>query len=219
MANSEFFAHFRLILLRLSLPPVLSVLSQFVVLFCMPDSAAKKFSVITAGVCVGCIAARYLFKLYGCEVVKVCFCHFIDHGNRILWHTVVSRTVSSSAYFSQPISSAMSGHGDLFKEKMVAAGLSEAFCAAFLQVYNDLVAGKTGMMSEDSITPADGLPYLKDLPEDAEAAALLGETVMLKLNGGLGTGMGLDKAKSLLEVKGNDTFLDFIAKQVRPFFG
>ena len=61
--------------------------------------------------------------------------------------------------------------------------------------------------------------------------------VMLKLNGGLGTGMGLEKAKSLLPLKGegtheplspqahlcpqpapspcagDDTFLDFIAKQ------
>ena len=36
---------------------------------------------------------------------------------------------------------------------------------------------------------------------------------MLKLNGGLGTGMGLEKAKSLLPLKGDDTFLDFIAKQ------
>ena len=37
---------------------------------------------------------------------------------------------------------------------------------------------------------------------------------MLKLNGGLGTGMGLEKAKSLLEVTGGLTFLDLIAKQV-----
>jgi len=42
----------------------------------------------------------------------------------------------------------------------------------------------------------------------------LQETVVLKLNGGLGTSMGLDKAKSLLNVKGTDTFLDLTAKQV-----
>jgi UDP-N-acetylglucosamine pyrophosphorylase len=45
-------------------------------------------------------------------------------------------------------------------------------------------------------------------------ASLLDQTVVLKLNGGLGTGMGLDKAKSLLPVKGSDTFLDLAAKQV-----
>ena len=36
---------------------------------------------------------------------------------------------------------------------------------------------------------------------------------MLKLNGGLGTGMGLEKAKSLLTLRDRMTFLDFIAKQ------
>jgi UDP-N-acetylglucosamine pyrophosphorylase len=47
--------------------------------------------------------------------------------------------------------------------------------------------------------------------------SLLGSTIVLKLNGGLGTGMGLDKAKSLLKVKGNATFfLDLTtAKQIR----
>lgn len=42
----------------------------------------------------------------------------------------------------------------------------------------------------------------------------LPQTVVLKLNGGLGTSMGLDKAKSLLPVKGDDSFLDLTAKQV-----
>ena len=36
---------------------------------------------------------------------------------------------------------------------------------------------------------------------------------MLKLNGGLGTGMGLEKAKSLLKVRDELTFLDVIARQ------
>merc|ERR1712046_478376 len=43
----------------------------------------------------------------------------------------------------------------------------------------------------------------------------MGSTVMLKLNGGLGTGMGLDKAKSLLEVSNGNSFLDLIANQVK----
>ena len=38
---------------------------------------------------------------------------------------------------------------------------------------------------------------------------------MLKLNGGLGTGMGLEKAKSLLPVTGGMSFLDLIAQQVK----
>eukprot|EP00967_Tisochrysis_lutea_P050219 scaffold61730_cov34-Tisochrysis_lutea.AAC.2 len=43
---------------------------------------------------------------------------------------------------------------------------------------------------------------------------LLSKTAMLKLNGGLGTSMGLEKAKSLLVVKEGKTFLDLIAEQV-----
>ena len=44
---------------------------------------------------------------------------------------------------------------------------------------------------------------------------LLSQTAVLKLNGGLGTSMGLEKAKSLLEVKDGKTFLDLIAEQIK----
>ena len=37
---------------------------------------------------------------------------------------------------------------------------------------------------------------------------------MIKLNGGLGTSMGMEKAKSLLEVKEGHTFLDIIVRQI-----
>ena len=40
-------------------------------------------------------------------------------------------------------------------------------------------------------------------------------TVIIKLNGGLGTSMGMDKAKSLLPVREGRTFLDLIVDQVR----
>jgi UTP--glucose-1-phosphate uridylyltransferase len=39
--------------------------------------------------------------------------------------------------------------------------------------------------------------------------------VIIKLNGGLGTSMGMDKAKSLLPVRKGKTFLDIIVDQVR----
>jgi UTP--glucose-1-phosphate uridylyltransferase len=45
--------------------------------------------------------------------------------------------------------------------------------------------------------------------------ALLSKTAVLKLNGGLGTSMGLAKAKALLEVKPGASFLDLIARQVK----
>lgn len=43
----------------------------------------------------------------------------------------------------------------------------------------------------------------------------MAQTAVLKLNGGLGTSMGLEKAKSLLLVKDGKTFLDLIAEQIK----
>ncbi|CAM9339998.1 unnamed protein product, partial [Ectocarpus sp. 8 AP-2014] len=72
------------------------------------------------------------------------------------------------------------------------------------------------MIEEATIDPATDVPYLEgDIKGKVTGGeAYLPETVVLKLNGGLGTSMGLDKAKSLLPVKGDDSFLDLTAKQV-----
>merc|ERR1719169_160404 len=69
------------------------------------------------------------------------------------------------------------------------------------------------MMPESVLDAVDALPEFEKL-DVKEKPELLKETVVMKLNGGLGTGMGLDKAKSLLPVTGDNTFLDLIAKQV-----
>ena len=50
---------------------------------------------------------------------------------------------------------------------------------------------------------------------DSVVQTLLAKTAVLKLNGGLGTSMGLEKAKSLLTVKDGKTFLDLIADQIK----
>ena len=39
--------------------------------------------------------------------------------------------------------------------------------------------------------------------------------MIIKLNGGLGTSMGMDKAKSLLTVRDGRSFLDLIVAQVQ----
>ena len=67
-------------------------------------------------------------------------------------------------------------------------------------------------MRENKILPAtDPKPLTQILPA---SASTLGKTVVMRLNGGLGTSMGLDKAKSLLKVKDEHTFMDLIVKQV-----
>lgn len=95
---------------------------------------------------------------------------------------------------------------------MEEKGLKKEFIDGWIGLYEKLVAGDKGMIPESTIEPVEELTSLDTLPEGD--AGLLEKTVVLKLNGGLGTGMGLDKAKSLLEVKDGNTFLDLIAKQI-----
>jgi UDP-N-acetylglucosamine pyrophosphorylase len=101
------------------------------------------------------------------------------------------------------------------EEKMRAEGLPEAAILAFKNSYMLWASGATGMISEAEIQPATNVPNITAIKSSIkQRPELLSKTVVLKLNGGLGTGMGLDFAKSLLVVKGNDTFLDLTAKQV-----
>ena len=101
-----------------------------------------------------------------------------------------------------------------YEVKMRREGCSPTAIAAFKYNYGVLVSGANLMIGESAIAPVQSLPTLDEL-DPAEDAALLAQTVMLKLNGGLGTGMGLDKAKSLLVVKGRSSFLDLIAQQLQ----
>lgn len=103
-----------------------------------------------------------------------------------------------------------------FADKMTAAGMKPAAIRAFEANYRALLEKKTGMIPETSISPVESLPRAADLPAvgQEEFQTLLRQTVIIKLNGGLGTGMGLEKAKSLLPVRGGLTFLDLIARQI-----
>jgi UDP-N-acetylglucosamine pyrophosphorylase len=102
-----------------------------------------------------------------------------------------------------------------FERKMRGAGLNDAAIRAFKHNYEGLLAGQTGMYPERSIQPIPELPRFEAVARGrASDSRLLAQTVMLKLNGGLGTSMGLEKAKSLLPVKDGLTFLDFIARQI-----
>lgn len=104
-----------------------------------------------------------------------------------------------------------------FEAKMNASGLSVAAIAAFGKNFAQLQAGVTGMVPESEIDAVPELPSLKELPSVApsDVKDLLPQVAVLKLNGGLGTSMGLEKAKSLLVVKDGKTFLDLIADQVK----
>lgn len=111
----------------------------------------------------------------------------------------------------------MSAEGlQLAQDKMRAAGADPRTIEVFTHYYGELERGVTGLIPEDSITPLSDPPRLADVEVDEAAAAqALGQTVLIKLNGGLGTSMGMDRAKSLLPVRDGCTFLDLIVRQVR----
>ncbi len=96
---------------------------------------------------------------------------------------------------------------------MQLAGLSESAISAFLAGYAQLQANVTGLIAESEIAPVTELPKAGELRANG-AAGLLEKTVVIKLNGGLGTSMGLEKAKSLLPIRDGLTFLDLIARQI-----
>ncbi len=105
-----------------------------------------------------------------------------------------------------------------FRTKMEAAGVSEPAIRAFERNYAQLGQDDCGLIPESSIQPVVSLPSLVEIAAKTKPQPeLLNETAVLKLNGGLGTGMGLARAKSLLPVHDGLTFLDLIARQVLHF--
>jgi UTP--glucose-1-phosphate uridylyltransferase len=99
---------------------------------------------------------------------------------------------------------------------MHAGGVHPRAIAVFEHYYRELESGATGMIAEADIDPLVNPPRLVDLHIDAGVARqALAQTAVIKLNGGLGTSMGMDRAKSLLPVRDDRTFLDLIVEQVR----
>jgi len=103
---------------------------------------------------------------------------------------------------------------DRARAKMSDAGIDPVAIDTFAHYYRLLEHGETGLIRESTIDPLD-MESLADVEIDDEAAsAALRTTAVIKLNGGLGTSMGMDRAKSLLCVRKGWSFLDLIARQV-----
>lgn len=105
---------------------------------------------------------------------------------------------------------------DVIAAKMAQGGLSKAAISAFRHSVQVLKSRQNMLIPEEDIAPADNVADWSELVATTSAAGadLLAQSVLIKLNGGLGTGMGLQKAKSLLEIKPGVTFLDLIVRQV-----
>lgn len=104
---------------------------------------------------------------------------------------------------------------DLAVAKMRADGAAAEAVAVFSKFYQQLAAGASGLIHEADIEPIEDPPRLEELDVTEEQAIdALRHTVVIKLNGGLATSMGLDRAKTLLPVKDGQTFLDISVRQV-----
>jgi len=103
-----------------------------------------------------------------------------------------------------------------FISKMERAKFPPLVIDTFTYYYKKLVSGATGLISDKDIKPisADEIEDATRIKEYTESGRkALRHAVIIKLNGGLGTSMGLTKAKSLLKVKNKKTFLEIIVKQ------
>jgi UTP--glucose-1-phosphate uridylyltransferase len=108
----------------------------------------------------------------------------------------------------------------LFERKMKAENLPDIVIENFKFYYDRLAKGETGHFSETEILPIEALADIQAQPADELTrigAENLHKAVIIKLNGGLGTSMGMQKAKSLLKVKGDYSFLDIIVRQTRYY--
>lgn len=98
---------------------------------------------------------------------------------------------------------------------MRAEGVAEVAIDTFDAQLERLRGGETGVLAESEIEPVSLLPDADELPDDEKGAReALAQTVVIKLNGGLGTSMGMTGPKSLLEVKDGLTFLDITVRQI-----
>jgi UTP--glucose-1-phosphate uridylyltransferase len=99
------------------------------------------------------------------------------------------------------------------RRRMSEEGLADVAIDSFAHYYELLQKGESGMLPESEIEPLEDVPDAEELPAPDDPG-VLDRVVAIKLNGGLGTGMGMTGPKSLLEVKDGVTFLDLVARQV-----
>ncbi|MBE7325349.1 UTP--glucose-1-phosphate uridylyltransferase [Nocardioides sp. Y6] len=98
--------------------------------------------------------------------------------------------------------------------KMRDAGVDEVAVQTFAHYHRLLEHGETGMIAESTIEPLDMESLVDVEVSEEDALAAVRATAVIKLNGGLGTSMGMDRAKSLLCVRRGLSFLDIIVRQV-----
>jgi UTP--glucose-1-phosphate uridylyltransferase len=101
------------------------------------------------------------------------------------------------------------------QQRMRDGGVPQRAIDVFSSFYDQLEQGATGMIPEADVEPLVDIDRADEIElSDEQCREAAAVTAVIKLNGGLGTSMGLDRAKTLLPVRPDLTFLDVIAGQV-----
>lgn len=106
-----------------------------------------------------------------------------------------------------------------FREKMSEKNYDERIISLFFKYYEKLKAGSRGIIYEKDILPVEygSIKKFCEIKEMAVQPFQLPKTAIIKLNGGLGTSMGIDFPKSFIEVRAQKRFIDIAAEQHKDF--
>ena len=102
----------------------------------------------------------------------------------------------------------MKSYLNKFVEIMKEEDLEDLVIQSFSNSYYKILEGATGTLSEAEIEPPAKENLIDYNKLESIASSPLEKLAVIKLNGGLGTSMGLKKAKTLLKIKGKNNFLD-----------
>ena len=102
------------------------------------------------------------------------------------------------------------------RKRMESVNLHEDVIADFLHRVELIQRGYNGKIPWNKIGDLDQKDYarLEELPTSPDLSGDLSKLVIIKLNGGLGTSMGLSRAKSIIPVRGEYSFLELIKTQI-----
>jgi len=107
-----------------------------------------------------------------------------------------------------------------FLKKMLSEDYSFEDIRRFEKMFNCYLKEGTGLINWDSVIPLEiGTRDIVDYRslakvEEEEVKSLKDRIVVVKLNGGIGTGMGCSGPKSIINVKKKESFLKIIVDQI-----
>ena len=101
-----------------------------------------------------------------------------------------------------------------FRKKMLEKKYDERLISLFLKYYEKLKNGSRGIIYEKDISPVEygSVEKFSEI-KNKQVATSPPKTAVIKLNGGLGTSMGMDFPKSFVEVRNGKRFIDIAAEQ------